>query len=289
MKFEVLSDLLIERYTNEEIIEEAIPAIPFLAIIAAGSAWTVALDWYIKNHNNGELPWWLTPKGTGMNDYLWMGISVFDITGQMSQVYFQEALKEREKDPDDPWNNILVWLTFMGTLPLTNLSPIGVIKFVSGYTTVRAAFVWLFKGIGKKLQQTGAIDKGIPAAIAKLSHEGKGKEAILLRQSTESALGVRITDESIEAAAKKHKLEIKTPGLVKTPIKGAAAAAKIKKGVETTGKIAKPITKIGGIAGKLAGAGAMFSGLAGDKLSGGGAKFGGTPVNFGWEGGRVGP
>lgn len=290
MNFEILADSLVERYKNEEVIEEAvIAAIPFLAIIAAGSAWTVALDWYIKNYNNGELPWWLTPEGTGTNEYLWMGLSLFDFTGQMSQVYYQDALKERERNPDDPWNNILVWLTFMGTLPLTNLSPIGLIKFVSGYSTVKRAITWIFRsGVGPRLKQAGVIDKGIPAAIAKMSDEGKGKEAILLRESTEKALGVKISDESIEAAAKRHNLEIKTPGLIKAPVKGAGVAAKTKKTLETTGKVARPVSKVGGIAGKLAGAGAMLGGMAG-RSGDTGAKFGAIPVQYGWEGGRVGP
>lgn len=291
MNFEILAEEYAARLNSEEIVEENVGKL--LAFLATGAGASGAFNYYITNYNDGKLPDWMTRYS---DSYWWMGITLFDWTGLTSQVYFREAMAEVEANPDDEWAHIKMWLTFMATIPGTNFSPIGFIKFVTKWIFLKPVFIGFFKGIGRMMQSSGAAAKGIPDAIAKLSHEGvkvgNKDAAILFRESTEKALGIKVTDDAIVEAAKRNNLTLKSPGLVSTAAeklaKGAAAAGKGT--AKVGGKVAGELIKLGGKAGKLIGAGGALAAAGGKREIGKSTpSIMGPQQQFGWEGGRVGP
>lgn len=241
MKYEALAESLIERYNSEEIIEEGLPAV--LAWLALGMGASKAFNWYINTFESGQLPELLTQyKDSGW----WIGLSVFDFTGLMSQASYREAMQEAEANPNDQWAYIKMWLMFMATVPGTHINPFRLFRAVGSLLgkafNLKGAVIAIFNKLGNMFRATTVGSETLPTLIAKMSHEGK--DALQMKKMIEGAFNVKISDDAIAAAAKKNNWKL-APGLVKvtSAISDLAGA-----GLKGAAKMAGQAGKILGVA-----------------------------------------
>lgn len=292
MRYESIADLVAEKYESELIVEAG----PL--VFALGAAGAFAANNIIKKYFGGDLPDWMENMS---KEWWWAALSIFDPTGIMAYPYVQEAWKDKEADPDSQWANIKFVLAFLATIPGTQIKFTSIIKLVTGAPILKRIFTYLFSGVGKAVNNTSVTNRIIPTWVAQSS--GKmfnGKDqALIMRESIEKSMGIKISDEAIEEAAKKLGIELKTPGLI-SRVGGGASRVVSGAGRAVTGAV----TRAGANAAKLGTAllkgagrgGTLATGLMGaGGLLGNGKSLGGPrtspvmgpKVQFGYAGGVV--
>lgn len=289
MKYEKIADLIAEKYESELIVEAG----PLVFILGAAGA--IAANNIIKKYFGGDLPDWMENMS---QEWWWAGLSIFDPTGIMSYPYVQEAWREKEAKPDSQWANIKFILAFLATIPGTQIKFTSILKLVTGAPILKRIITYLFSGAGKAINNTAATNKIIPmwvAQSANRTYNGKN-QAIVMREAFEKSFGIKLSDEAIEAAAKKQGIDLaKAPGLIsRTGSKVSNMAAGIGKGAAKIGgasaKLGTALLKGAGKGGTLA-TGMMnaLGGGNGNRTLGGPrtAPVMGPKVKFGYAGGVV--
>lgn len=223
MKFELIADKLASKYENETLLTEAVIQVAAMILGPLLGARYV-LD-------NG-IPNWITELAEG--SVIYRIVSVIDPTGLMSWPYFQIALKNWKDNPDDNMNNIMLVLSVLSMIPGVGFGARIIVKILT--YPVRLPFkvvsglTRLFRSAGKALNSSSrAIDDAIPTMLAKMSgktHNGVDS-SVAMRQALEKSMGVKVTDEAIEAAAKRNNITL-AKGLIKTGIALKTGAAVVK-------------------------------------------------------------
>ncbi len=292
MRYEEFADLIAEKYESE-VIEEAGPL-----VFALGAAGAFAANNIIKKYFGGDLPDWMENMS---KEWWWAGLSIFDPTGIMSYPYVQEAWREKELKPDDQWTNIKFILAFLATIPGTQIKLTSILKLVTGAPILKRIITYLFSGAGKAVNNTTVTSRIIPTWVAQSAgktYNGKN-QAIVMREAFENAFGIKLSDEAIEAAAKKQGIDLaKAPGLISrvgakagevvTGL-GRTATAGAAKISGTAAKLGTALLKGAGRGGRLATGLMALGGGSGGKSLGGPrtSPTMGPKVQFGYAGGVV--
>lgn len=178
-------------------------------------------------------------------------ISIFDPTGVMSWPYVKLALEKWQQDPESKWNNILLIMSFLATVPGMGIGarliyktltfPIRVpLKIARGMES-------LFSKIGQKVSSSPKTMDQLSQILSKSygsTYRGID-QGEAFRKALEKSMGVKITDDAIREAAEKAGINLAK--------KGPAGARIIAK----TGQAAKVVGKAG-----------LKAGAAGVKLGG---------------------
>ena len=289
MEYEKLASLIAEKYESELIVEAG----PLVFILGAAGA--VAANSIIKKYFGGDLPDWMENMS---KEWWWAGISIFDPTGIMAYPYVQEAWREKEAKPDSQWANIKFILAFLATIPGTQIKLTSILKLVTGAPILKRIITYLFSGTGRAINNTAVTNRIIPmwvAQSANKTYNGKN-QAIVMREAFENAFGIKLSDEAIEAAAKKQGIDLaKAPGLIsRIGARAGDVASGVGRGVARIGgasaRLGTALLKGAGKGGTLAtGALNALGSGNGNRTLGGPrtAPVMGPKVKFGYAGGVV--
>ncbi len=227
MQFEILTEDIVNSYEAEaEVVNEGVGVIFSIALMIAGPL--LGSNYVQKN----GIPDWITQMAEG--SILYRIASVFDPTGLMSWPYYQIALENWKQDESDTKNNIMLILSMLSMIPGMGMGA----RLITRILTFPGRLPFkvlrglrdLFRMAGNSISKsTKAVDDVIPTMIAKLSGKThKGVDAgVAFRKSLENSMGIKITDDAIEATAKRNGITL-AKGLTAAgaTVKGAAAVVR---------------------------------------------------------------
>lgn len=235
MQYELIADRYAEQLEGE-IIEEAFP------LVAVALTSLLGYVGYKTYKAGGIDPDWqkLADESTWYNV-----ISIFDPTGIMSWPYVPAAWDRYEKE-DSWWNGFLFLLACLSTVPVMGLGAKAVTKLVLSPVLVPAWILLAIKkavtGIGSALGRNNKItERVLPDIIAKASATTyKGKNlGDTMRKSFDKTMGLKTTDEAIEASAKRMG--------IKLPSRMGRVAQKSWDLLKKGGRIARTATAIAAV------------------------------------------
>jgi hypothetical protein len=205
VKYDLIAERLYSKYNQEAVLlNEFGPAVG----IAARVLIPMATAYGVTRHFDGAVPDWAIKLSESKT---WRILSLFDPTGLMSYPYVERAWDEWEKNPNDQWSAIKYVLSLLATIPGFGIGARAIVKIATLPFMPIKWFMALFNYAGRSVSKNSRLVNDVfPLVIAKsstITHKGVNM-GDSVRRSLEKSMGVKVTDNAIKAAAKKHGIQL---------------------------------------------------------------------------------